>query len=72
MNNKSGVIQDESLSLPTYPIAYLGAKNVFMVLSVWTQKWEIKGGHSIKKYKRTLLDVSPTCRIPYAADCEPC
>ena len=54
MNDISGLIRDESLSLPTYPIAYLGAKNVFMVLPVWTQKWEIKGGHSIKKYKRRL------------------
>ena len=58
MNELSGLIQDESFLLPTYPPTYLCAKNVFMALSVWTQKWEIKGYHSIKKYTRWLnLDV---------------
>lgn len=36
-------------SLPIYPLAYLAAKNVFMTLPVWTQKWEIVGHISIKK-----------------------
>ena len=41
----------ESCSLPTYPLAYLGAKNVFMVPLVWTQKWEKKERHLLIKTK---------------------